>query len=272
MSNQRIRATGGKIIILKVLAALKSARNALKSPQKADPVDKLLARYRPDDDWRTWSGLTKKLWLRYHTVVELCKPSTLVYIGANSGHYALAIDEAFPGLDQYLIEPAPSTFELLVANTADRVNLHCVNVALGDLAGLAEMFVDSFSPASSLLPYEELAIQEFPFLGKGETTTVRVITLDELLSELNVAGADWIIMDVQGYEDKVLKGATKTIQSCRLMISELSFQKLYAESSTFDSVYQFMVQQGFNLHQIAEPVIGESSVILQIDGVFVRRY
>jgi hypothetical protein len=95
--------------------------------------------------------------------------------------------------------------------------------------------------------------------------------LDELLLKLNVASADWIIMDVQGYEDNVLRGARQTIQSCRLMIIELSFQKLYVKSSTFDSVYQFMIRQGFFLHQIAEPIEGESSIILQIDGVFVRK-
>jgi len=258
-------------IIIKWLEALRSTRNVLKSPKQVDPVDKLLAINRQDVDWRSWSNLTKRLWLQFHSVVDMCAPNNLVYIGANNGKKALALNEAFPGLDLYLIEPAPSTFELLIANTADRTNIHCVNVALGEYSGHAEMFVDNFSPASSLLHYEDLAIQEFPFLGRGETATVKILPLDELLLKLNVASADWIIMDVQGYEDNVLRGARHSIQSCRLMISELSFQKLYANSSTFDSVYQFMIQQGFFLHQIVEPIKGDSSIILQIDGVFVRR-
>lgn len=145
-------------IIIKGLEALRTTRNVLGSPKQVDPVDKLLAINRPGDDWRSWSNLTKRLWLQFHSVVDMCGPNILVYIGANNGKKALALNEAFPGLDLYLIEPVPSTFELLIANTAGRTNIHCVNVALGEYSGHAEMFVDNFSPASSLLHYEDLAI------------------------------------------------------------------------------------------------------------------
>jgi hypothetical protein len=77
-------------------------------------------------------------------------------------------------------------------------------------------------------------------------------------------------MDVQGYENEVLLGAKETLKSCKAVISELSLQTLYGGSSTFDSVYQVLVHQGFQLQYLLNPMQGKSLQILQIDGIFVR--
>ncbi len=94
--------------------------------------------------------------------------------------------------------------------------------------------------------------------------------LDAIVKEEKIADVDLLVMDVQGYEDEVLRGAKETLKSCKIVISELSLQALYKNSSTFDSVYQTLIHQGFLLQYLVNPMQGESRQILQMDGIFVR--
>ncbi|MGH2395913.1 MAG: FkbM family methyltransferase [bacterium] len=195
---------------------------------------------------------------------------TIAYAGANVGATALALDDAFQGLELYLLEPVPEVFEVLVGNVGDRRNMHCLNVAAGAEDGWYEMFVDSHSTASSLLPLEPVALEEHPYLGKQTRARVRVRPLDDVLTECGSGRIDMLIMDVEGYENEVIRGARRTLDSCRLVMSELNVQPIHAGSSTLDSVYPALVREGFQLAYILNPKIGESQRILQVDGVFVR--
>ena len=148
--------------------------------------------------------------------------------------------------------------------------MHCLNIAAGSKEEYRQMLVDEFSPASSLLPYEPIALQEYPFLGRQQNVNIKIMPLDLVMKENNIDGIDLLLIDVQGYENEVLLGAKETLKSCKVIISELSLQALYRDSSTFDSVYQSLVQQGFQLQYLLNPMQGESHQILQIDGIFVR--
>ena len=210
------------------------------------------------------------MWIQFHPVFNHHKIKIIAYVGANEGHTALALNEVFLGREFFLFEPAPQTFDILVEKTKQHNNMHCLNIAAGSKEDYRQMLVDEFSPTSSLLPYEPIALQEYPFVGRQQNVKVHVRPLDMVMKEYKIAGVDLILMDVQGYENEVLLGAQKTLKSCKVIISELSLQALCRGSSTFDSVYQSLVQQGFQLQYLLNPMQGESHQILQIDGIFVR--
>ena len=231
-------------------------------------VDRHISENCRGDDWKKLSPAAREARLWFFQLFDMYIINTIVYVGANNGRSALAINEAFPGKEFFLLEPVPQTFNLLVSNTSTYSNMHCFNVAAGSNKGSFEMFVDEFSPASSLLAYKPVAVEEYPFLGKHSIANVRVQRLDDITS--GIQSVDMIIMDVQGYEDEVLKGARESLRSCQIVMSELSLQTLYDNSSTFDSVYQTLIKEGFRLFNLVNPMRGKSGRVLQIDGVFVR--
>jgi FkbM family methyltransferase len=233
-------------------------------------IDEYLSKHFRGQGWKNLSRRARRAWLDFATLFSDVEIQSIVHVGANDGIFTLSLNEAFPGLSFYLIEPVPSTFQKLLANVAAKPNMKCLNVAAGDKEEILEMFVDDFSPASSLLPYEGKAIQEFPFLGKGHAIKVQVMLLDQILQSCGAAEVDMLIMDVQGYENNVLQGAERTLKSCDVVMSELSLQDLYRGSSTFDSVYQTLVNEGFHLKHLLNPTKGTNQTILQIDGIFVR--
>jgi len=253
--------------ILKVL-------NRFSRAKYVPSENSILAQYIPEhysgDGWKSMSPDARRAWVELFPAFQQKEIHTIAYVGANDGKHAIALDEAFPGKIFYLLEPVPDTFETLVKNVAAHQNFHCVNVAAGVNEQQLDMYVDSFSPASSLLPYEDLASKEFPFLQTKKTLKVEVKPLDSILRECGAGIIDLLLMDVQGYEDEVLRGANETLKSCKAVISELSLEHLYVGSSTFDSVSQTLVQKGFRLRCLINPMKGKNHRILQIDGVFLR--
>ncbi len=63
-------------------------------------------------------------------------------MGANDGATALALNEAFPGRQFFLFEPAPQTFAVLVGKTENYKNMHCLMVAAGAKEEKKTMRVD----------------------------------------------------------------------------------------------------------------------------------
>jgi FkbM family methyltransferase len=240
------------------------------TPSPESAFGKYLAERFPKREWERLSPLARHIWFDLSPLFVKTDIHNIAYVGAHDGKVTLAMDEAFPKRHFFLIEPVPRTFQKLVERVSSRPGLICLNIAAGAEEEIMDMFVDDFSAASSLMRYEEIAIQELPFLGKQETVKVQVRPLDDILQDTGAERIDMLVMDVQGYEDKVLQGAVKTLRSCRVVISELSLQPLYVGSSTFDSVYQALVREGFTLQFLLNPLKGASETILQIDGVFVR--
>jgi len=245
-----------------------SATRYVPAPETA--IDEYLSKHFPGQGWRNLSRSARRAWVDFSPLFSDMEIHSVVHVGANDGIFTLSLNEAFPGLFFYLIEPVPSTFQKLEANVSSLPNMKCFNFAAGAKEKISEMFVDDFSPASSLMPYEGSAIKEFPFLGKGRAAKIQIMPLDQILQSCGAAEVDMLIMDVQGYEDKVLQGAEKTLKYCAAVMSELSLQDLYRGSSTFDSVYQALVREGFHLKHLLNPLKGANQTILQIDGIFVR--
>jgi FkbM family methyltransferase len=267
-------------ILIRILESVRDGSFAIKVLNRFSRIkyvpseNSILAQYIPEqypgDGWKSLSPNARTAWVELFPVFQQKEVHTIAYVGANNGEGAIALDEAFPGKVFYLLEPVPETFETLVKNVAAHPNFHCLNIAAGADEQQLDMYVDSFSPASSLLPYEDLASEEFPFLQTKETLKAEVQPLDSILRECGAGRIDLLLMDVQGYEDEVLRGANQTLKSCKVVISELSLEHLYVGSSTFDSVYQTLVDKGFHLKCLMNPMKGKSHRILQIDGVFLR--
>lgn len=78
-----------------------------------------------------------------------------------------------------------------------------------------------------------------------------------------------LVMDVQGFEDEVTRGAQTSLSLCRIVITELSVRPLYLGSSTFESTYQQLRTAGFELVRFLDPLYRHCRHIVQIDGVVV---
>lgn len=135
------------------------------------------------------------------------KDSLVFDIGANEGYhtrYFLAL-----GASVIAVEPIPACAEnLRQIYLKDRVTV--VPCAVGDKASTAELHISSQATLSTLSDEWMRSAQSSPRfkdVSWQETTRVAVITLDSLIEKYGVP--DFVKIDVEGFEAKVLDGLTK---------------------------------------------------------------
>jgi hypothetical protein len=95
--------------------------------------------------------------------------------------------------------------------------------------------------------------------------------LDTVARTLDLRDPLLIKMDVQGYEDRVLRGGEQTVKRAQVLLVETSFARLYEEQALFEDVHDILRAWGFryagSLDQLLNPRTGQA---LQQDSIFVK--
>ena len=101
--------------------------------------------------------------------------------------------------------------------------------------------------------------------------TVQMKTLDDYIGGLEFKPKVLLKLDVQGYENRVLRGGVQILKWVDYLLVEVSFRPLYDGQASFNEIYEFLVEAGFsyagNLDQLLSPL---NNSILQADALFVR--
>jgi FkbM family methyltransferase len=196
---------------------------------------------------------------------------TVLDIGANTGQFAQMINRILPAATIFSFEPIKQCYINLVENMKGVPRFLAFDYGLGDTDDTLEMHVNDFTPSSSLLPMANLHIQAYPFTAKAHAERVKIRQLDTVARELGFDGNLLIKIDVQGYDDKVIRGGQSTISRAKVLIVETSFQSLYVGQPLFEDIYNMLSSMDFkymgNLSQMKSPIDGS---ILQADSIFIK--
>jgi FkbM family methyltransferase len=170
-------------------------------------------------------------------------------IGAHEGQSAVAIRQEFPNARVLSIEPSPHTFARLQARAGEN-GFECFNLALGEAEGTRDFNCYEHSQCNSLLPPDPARHAAIETLRQpANVVRVPVTTLDRFMHERDLAEAEvhYLKVDVQGFEDRVLRGAPVTLAKTRHVLIEVSFCRAYADGCLVDEVCQLIGGQGFKL-------------------------
>lgn len=158
-------------------------------------------------------------------------------IGANFGVMGQALEDA--GFEVISFEPQPDVFNCLRKNVVGE----CYNIGLGDVAG-------SFSMpkifCGSRANYGGQSIGTRSDLG---SISVEVRTLDSF--ELDVG---FMKIDVEGFEERVLRGGAKTIARCKpiMYIEDDRIEKSF-------SLQKYIKSLGYTIQKHYPPLYRENN-------------
>jgi FkbM family methyltransferase len=124
-------------------------------------------------------------------------------VGAHCGFWTWDMAQRFKTVKAF--EPVPSTFQCLIRNVAEFDNVICHNLAVGHVPCKARVRNDKNRPGNSGSNY----------MVPDPTGDVSMITLDEL----NFPACDFLKIDVEGFELRVLEGARQLLKRCKPVIS-----------------------------------------------------
>jgi len=196
--------------------------------------------------------------------------TVLVDIGAHVGTYASAARRAgFTGRIESF-EPLHGPYETLRAQAEGDQLWHCHRVALGDSSGTLTMHVAGNEVSSSALAMLPRHLEGNPRSGYVRTEDAPATTLDEV----PVAGPSdvlYVKIDVQGYERRVLAGATRTLRQAALVELELSLVQLYEDGPLAAEMIQYLAGLGFEPIWLDPAFYDErTGRMLQVDAIFAR--
>jgi hypothetical protein len=114
--------------------------------------------------------------------------------------------------------------------------------------------------------------EAFPFTAEEVKEEIEVRTLDSFLGELELEKNVLLKIDVQGFEEQVLKGAVKTLDQVKMIIIELTFVQLYEGQPLFDPMYRTLTAMGFEYAGSSGQLLNPNDgTICQQNGIFIKR-
>jgi FkbM family methyltransferase len=198
--------------------------------------------------------------------------SVAVDVGANEGHYALALRRH--GYEGRIVsfEPQSGAFTRLAERAERDIRWECSRIALGRASGEAVLNLSANSSSSSILAMNErheVAAPESAYVG---CEVVSVATLDSLARELFTASDRCLLkIDVQGLELDVLRGAERSLEQVQVVEVELSLVSLYRGAPLLPDVLDYLQTRDFALFGLDPVLLDPSSgAVLQLDGLFAR--
>jgi FkbM family methyltransferase len=200
--------------------------------------------------WDVWD------WVRDTTRIR-----TIVDIGANDGSYSEYLSGFFEPEVVHAFEPLPSCQASLAALQQRLPTLTVHPVALAEAPGQATFFENGYAPASSLLRVSDLSRQVFPETERETPVTVTLARLDDVLP-VDTLNPDILVkIDVQGVEDRVIKGGRALFSAAKIVLVEMSFVPIYQGQPLFEEVHHLLEECGLRLagfkNQIDEPQTGQ---------------
>lgn len=200
---------------------------------------------------------------------------TIIDVGANQGQFARMISDFFPRAELYCFEPLEDPFGTLSAwAQTQNGRVHCFQLALGDQEGEAEMHLhEQHTPSSSLLAATDTRHRLYPQTQAERVARIQVSTLDRAFKDILDSMHREILLklDVQSFEDRVLRGGTRVLSKCCVVVLEASLDPLYEEQADFLRLAQFLHEAGFRYAGNLDQNYGEDGRVVFLDAVFVRQ-
>lgn len=103
----------------------------------------------------------------------------------------------------------------------------------------------SFASSSLLPPKEHL--KHAPHVKFPRTIKVNSSTFDTWANENNISHADFMWLDMQGYELNALKASPKILNTVKVLLTEISFSEVYEGQHQFAEVKEWLENKGFEL-------------------------
>jgi len=201
----------------------------------------------------------------------LSKVPGVIHVGANTGQERDKY--ASLGLNVIWVEPIPAVFEVLQANISNIANQRACNYLLAEEHGKEYAFHISNNGGESssildLAKHREIwpTVHFTDEIRITATTLARLVEVEQL--DLRNFGA--LVLDTQGSEMLVLKGAIPVLKQFQFVKSEVADFESYAGCCRLDDLSDFMQEQGFSISR-KSPFADRGGVGTYYDVLFCRK-
>lgn len=196
---------------------------------------------------------TGEVWLR-QAVAPLAH--SFVDVGANVGEWLadIAAQKAGGEFRAVAYEPSSSAFERLAHRFEGNPNVVLRNCAVGDRTGVVEFFEERQAGKGSSI------VADF-VTAAGSRRSVQLVRLDDEITELGWPGVDFLKIDAEGYDMRVIAGARQLFEQQRIGCVQFEYNRAWQlAGDTLYAAMRFLESCGYEVF------------VLKRDGLYALNY
>lgn len=195
-------------------------------------------------------------------------------VGANTGQFAKEMRRFGYRGRLVSFEPLQAAFRVLAKAASKDPDWKVNRFALGDQNGKIQINVAGHSFSSSILNMLPAHEKSAPGSSYVAIEEIEIRSMDSVFqSYLKPDDSVMLKIDTQGYERHVLDGAKDSLKHVTIIQLEMSIVPLYENEMLFMDMVKYLEDMGYSLYSLENGFSDDSTgQLLQVDGIFVRRY
>jgi len=166
----------------------------------------------------------------------------ILHIGA---HLGLEAEEySSKGKPVIFIEADPETFKRLEERVSPFQDMRAFNFLLGDEEKIVRFFrASNSSESSSIFEFSEKNV--FQNVSTSNEIDIKMFRLDSRFTSEDLKEFDHWVIDVQGAELLILRGAGELLKICKTLFVECSTDEFYVGGAKWEEILKFMQLNGY---------------------------
>lgn len=194
------------------------------------------------------------------------KFETIFDVGCNIGEWTRMTRKYQPNADIHMFEVVPDTYKKLLSNIDINDKIIPNGFGLSDEIGSIPV---KYKPAYSAVSTSVLDLR----LDDSEMRTGFVITGDQYVQSRRIKNIDYLKIDTEGAEGKVLKGFSETLKKGKVKIIQFEYNNICVLTKwmLIDS-YKFLEPLGFTLGRLKKDSIEFHDYMLKDENFIGPEY
>ena len=176
----------------------------------------------------------------------------IIDAGAHDGTYAEYIFNLNPSVTIHCFEPTASAYKELTNRLAKEIKagkLFANNSGLSTEIGEAELFIYNELDQRNSLHLNPAHEFDSSVLHKEK---IKLTTLDDYIEKQKISRIDFLKIDVEGHEAKVIEGASIALRQKKIKCIQFEYNNNWAAAGfTFENVFSNLTTIGFKFYRLA---------------------
>jgi FkbM family methyltransferase len=193
--------------------------------------------------------LTETLYARgekvpFHLISRILPENPIIVeAGAQFGEDTLWMAELWPNGVIYAFEPVPEAYQLLTQHVAQLPHVHPFPLALTNTIGETPMYLAG--GASSVLRPTASFNNVYFHADLTRPIYVPCTTLDQWASSQSIKKIDFLWLDMEGNELRMLQASPSMLKQVKLIYTEVNLQPFWEGCVQHDELRGWLESQGF---------------------------
>ncbi|MBX9704393.1 MAG: FkbM family methyltransferase [Silvanigrellaceae bacterium] len=188
----------------------------------------------------------------YSVINNFIKPGMCIFdIGANKGEWTRAALSVTSELKMYAFEPVTELCEALRKESFGG-SIELIQCALSDCEQLCNFFYYPGEKLSGLSGMFHRPILQDQLKVSPKVFEILTISLDNFCSDKNIDKINFVKIDTEGAELKIIKGAIGMLKKGAIDAIQFEYGGTYLDScATLEELYKLLQAHGFSVYRIS---------------------